>query len=130
MGRARFGSVSKPVGPYSPVLRAGDLVILSGQLGLADGSIVEGGVDAQTRQIFRNAEGLLASAGASLSDVVKCTVFLATMDDFATMNAAYSECFAGHRPTRSTVGNVTMALGATVEIEFLAHTGPAGITTP
>ena len=122
--------MSKPVGPYSPVLRAGDLVILSGQLGLADGAIVEGGVDAQTRQIFRNAEGLLASAGASLTDVVKCTVFLATMDDFATMNAAYSECFAGHRPTRSTVGNVTMALGATVEIEFLAYTGPAGITTP
>ena len=122
--------MSKPVGPYSPVLRAGDLVILSGQLGLADGSLVEGGVDAQTRQIFRNAEGLLASAGASLTDVVKCTVFLATMDDFATMNAAYSECFAGHRPTRSTVGNVTMALGATVEIEFLAYTGPAGITTP
>ena len=122
--------MSKPVGPYSPVLRAGDLVILSGQLGLADGSLVEGGVDAQTRQIFRNAEGLLASAGASLADVVKCTVFLATMDDFATMNAAYSECFAGHRPTRSTVGNVTMALGAIVEIEFLAYTGPAGITTP
>ncbi len=122
--------MSKPVGPYSPVLRAGDLVILSGQLGLADGSLVEGGVDAQTRQIFRNAEGLLASAGASLTDVVKCTVFLATMDDFATMNAAYSECFAGHRPTRSTVGNVTMALGAIVEIEFLAYTGPAGITTP
>ena len=122
--------MSKPVGPYSPVLRAGDLVILSGQLGLADGAIVEGGVDAQTRQIFRNAEGLLASTGASLADVVKCTVFLATMDDFATMNAAYSECFAGHRPTRSTVGNVTMALGAIVEIEFLAYTGPAGITTP
>ena len=122
--------MSKPVGPYSPVLRAGDLVILSGQLGLADGSLVEGGVDAQTRQIFRNAEGLLASAGASLADVVKCTVFLATMDDFATMNAAYSECFAGHRPTRSTVGNVTMALGAIVEIEFLAYTGSAGITTP
>ena len=122
--------MSKPVGPYSPVLRAGDLVILSGQLGLADGAIVAGGVDAQTRQIFRNAEGLLASAGAALADVVKCTVFLATMDDFATMNAAYAECFAGHRPARSTVGNVTMALGATVEIEFLAYTGPAGLTTP
>ena len=122
--------MSKPVGPYSPVLRAGDFVILSGQLGLADGAIVEGGVDAQTRQIFRNAEGLLGAGGASMTDVVKCTVFLATMDDFATMNAAYSECFAGHRPTRSTVGNVTMALGATVEIEFWAFTGAAGITTP
>ena len=122
--------MSKPVGPYSPVLRAGDWVIASGQLGLADGALVEGGVDAQTRQIFRNAEALLATAGASLTDVVKCTVFLASMDDFATMNAAYVDGFSGHRPTRSTVGNVTMALGATVEIEFWAYTGAAGVTAP
>ena len=122
--------MSKPVGPYSPVLRAGDWVIASGQLGLADGALVEGGVDAQTRQIFRNAEALLATAGANLTDVVKCTVFLASMDDFATMNAAYVDGFAGHRPTRSTVGNVTMALGATVEIEFWAYTGAAGVIAP
>jgi 2-iminobutanoate/2-iminopropanoate deaminase len=122
--------MAKPVGPYSPVLRAGDWVILSGQLGLADGALVEGGVDAQTRQIFVNAQALLASAGAKLTDVAKCTVFLATMDDFATMNAAYSEIFAGHRPTRSTVGNVTMALGAQVEIEFWAYLGAAGVTVP
>ena len=122
--------MSKPVGPYSPILRAGDWVILSGQLGLADGALVEGGVDAQTRQIFKNAEGLLTSAGAKLTDVAKCTVFLSSMDDFATMNAAYVDGFDGHRPTRSTVGNVTMALGATVEIEFWAYLGAAGITTP
>ena len=122
--------MSKPVGPYSPVLRAGDWVILSGQLGLADGALVEGGVDAQTRQIFVNALALLASVGAKLTDVAKCTVFLATMDDFATMNATYSEIFAGHRPTRSTVGNVTMALGAQVEIEFWAYVGAAGVTAP
>lgn len=122
--------MSKPVGPYSPVLVAGDFVYLSGQLGLNDGALVSGGVDAQVKQIFANAKGLLEKSGARLDQVVKCTVFLTSMDDFATMNAAYVECFAGHRPTRSTVGNVTMALGASVEIEFTAFTGAAGIKEP
>lgn len=122
--------MSKPVGPYSPVLRAGDWVILSGQLGLADGQLVEGGVPAQVHQIFANARGLLAAAGASLEQVVKCTVFLADMADFAAMNGAYVEEFAGHRPTRSTVGNVTMALGAVVEIEFWAYVGAGAVTAP
>jgi 2-iminobutanoate/2-iminopropanoate deaminase len=122
--------MSKPVGPYSPVLVAGDTVYVSGQLGLSDGALVPGGVDAQVRQIFTNAAGLLARAGATLDQVVKCTVFLTTMDDFATMNAAYVDCFGGHRPCRSTVGNVTMALGAEVEIEFTAYIGAAGISEP
>jgi 2-iminobutanoate/2-iminopropanoate deaminase len=124
--------MSKPVGPYSPVLKAGDWVITSGQLGLADGVLVEGGVPAQTAQIFANAKGLLESAGASLADVVKCTVFLADMADFAAMNEAYVVGFGDHapRPTRSTVGNVTMALGALVEIEFWAFVGAGGVTQP
>ena len=100
------------------------------KLGLNDGALVSGGVDAQVKQIFANAKGLLEKSGARLDQVVKCTVFLTSMDDFATMNAAYVECFAGHRPTRSTVGNVTMALGASVEIEFTAFTGAAGIKEP
>jgi 2-iminobutanoate/2-iminopropanoate deaminase len=112
--------MSTPVGPYSPVLRAGDWVILSGQLGLADGKLVDGGVPAQVTQIFANARGLLASQEAELGQVVKCTVFLADMADFGAMNEVFVQEFAGHRPTRSTVGNVTMALGATVEIEFWA----------
>ena len=122
--------MSKPVGPYSPVLRAGDWVFTAGQLGLADGALVDGGVDAQVRQIFVNATGLLERAGASLADVVKCTVFLADMADFPTMNAAYVDCLGDTRPTRSTVGNVTMALGAQVEIEFSAYTGPGGVVAP
>jgi 2-iminobutanoate/2-iminopropanoate deaminase len=122
--------VSKPVGPYSPVLVAGDTVYVSGQLGLADGKLVDGGVEAQVHQIFVNAKGLLERAGARLDQVVKCTVFLASMDDFPTMNAAYVEGFGGHRPCRSTVGNVTMALGAEVEIEFTAYTGAAGVVEP
>ena len=119
--------MSKPVGPYSPVVRAGDWVFTAGQLGLVDGALVDGGVDAQVRQIFANATGLLMRAGASLADVVKCTVYLADMADFPTMNAAYVDCFGETRPTRSTVGNVTMALGAQVEIEFTAYTGPGGV---
>ncbi len=122
--------MSKPVGPYSAVLRAGDWVYTAGQLGLVDGALVEGGVDGQVRQIFENAKALLEKAGASLTDVVKCTCFLTDMANFAEMNAAYTECFAGHRPTRSTVGNVTMALGALVEIEFTAYTGPGGVVEP
>jgi 2-iminobutanoate/2-iminopropanoate deaminase len=122
--------VSKPVGPYSPVLVAGDTVYVSGQLGLADGKLVDGGVGEQVQQIFANARGLLERAGAGLHHVVKCTVFLSSMDDFAEMNAAYVEGFGGHRPCRSTVGNVTMALGANVEIEFTAYTGAAGVVEP
>lgn len=122
--------MSKPVGPYSPVLVAGDFVYLAGQLGLSDGALVTGGITEQVKQIFVNARGLLERAGARLDQVVKCTVFLTTMDDFPVMNAAYVDGFAGHRPTRSTVGNVTMALGAGVEIEFTAYTGAAGIVEP
>lgn len=125
--------MSKPVGPYSAVLRAGDWVYTAGQLGLVDGALVDGGVDAQVRQIFVNATALLEKAGASLADVVRCTVFLADMTDFSTMNAAYVEGFGDTdrpRPTRSTVGNVTMALGAQVEIEFSAYTGPGGVVAP
>ena len=122
--------MSKPVGPYSPVLVAGDTIYISGQLGLADAKLVDGGVEAQVRQIFNNARGLLERAGARLDQVVKCTVFLASMDDFPVMNAAYVEGFGGHRPCRSTVGNVTMALGADVEIEFTAFIGAAGIVEP
>ena len=109
------------VGPYSPALRAGEWVILSGQLGLADGKLVDGGVPAQVRQIFANATTLLTANEAELAQVVKCTVFLADMADFAAMNEVFVTEFNGHRPTRSTVGNVTMALGATVEIEFWAY---------
>jgi 2-iminobutanoate/2-iminopropanoate deaminase len=120
--------MSTPVGPYTPVQRAGEWVITSGQLGLLDGQLVAGGVPGQTKQIFANAKALLESKGASLADVVKCTVFLADMADFGDMNAAYVEGFADvdPRPTRSTVGNVTMALGALVEIEFWAFTGSRG----
>ena len=126
--------MSVPVGPYSPVIRAGDTVWLSGQLGLADGVLVQGGVKAEVTHIFENARGLLDRVEANLSQVMKCTVFLTSMDDFAEMNDAYVAEFdasaPGHRPTRSTVGNVTLARGASVEIEFTAYVGTGKVTIP
>ena len=98
--------MSKPLGPYSPVVRAGDFVIVSGQGGMADGKVVEGGVSAETTQTMKNLATQLATAGASLSDIVKTTCFLTDMDTFATFNEAYVEGFGTHRPARSTIGSV------------------------
>jgi 2-iminobutanoate/2-iminopropanoate deaminase len=112
--------VTAPLGPYAPLVRAGDWLLCSGQLGVADGSLVSG-IAAQTAQALRNAEALLAAEGASLGDVVKTLVFLVDMADFAAMNEAYAEAFGGHRPARSTVGVVALPLGAAVEIEVWAH---------
>jgi 2-iminobutanoate/2-iminopropanoate deaminase len=103
--------MSKPVGPYTPAVRAGDFIIVSGQLGLRDGAVVEGGVGAQTTQAIENLKGHLAGFGATLVDI----------DTFAQFNAAYSASFGESRPARSTVGGVTLVLGATVEIEAWAY---------
>jgi 2-iminobutanoate/2-iminopropanoate deaminase len=113
--------MSKPVGPYTPAVRAGDFIIVSGQLGLRDGAVVEGGVGAQTTQAIENLKGHLAGFGATLDDVVKTTCFLVDIDTFAQFNAAYSASFGESRPARSTVGGVTLVLGATVEIEAWAY---------
>ena len=113
--------MSKPVGPYSPVVRAGDWIITSGQLGLKDGTKVDGGVAAEIAQIFVNLRALLAEHGATLDDVVKTMCFLHDLGDFAEFNAAYSAEFGDHRPARSTVGKVDLALGTVVEIEAWAY---------
>ena len=93
--------MSKPVGPYTPAVRAGDFIIVSGQLGLSDGAIVAGGVGAQTTQAIENLKGHLAGFGATLDDVVKTTCFLVDIDTFAQFNAAYSASFGESRPARS-----------------------------
>ena len=111
--------MTTPIGPYSPVVRAGDWLVCSGQLGLVEGKLVEG-VPAQTTQALENASALLAGQGASLSDVVKTLVFLLDMGDFATMNEAYASAFGGHRPARSTVAVAGLPMGALVEIEVWA----------
>lgn len=115
--------MTAPVGPYSPVVRAGDWLVCSGQVGLRDGALVHGGVAEQTAQALFNLGAVLEGEGASLADVVKTTVFLIDMNDFAVMNEAYAAGFAGHRPARSTVAVAALPLGAAVEIEAWAHAG-------
>ena len=112
--------MSTPVGPYTPIVRGGDLLFTAGQVGIADGSIVEGGLEAELRQVFANLRGVLSSANASLADVVKTTVFLVDMDDYATMNEIYMEEFGDHRPARSAVAVAKLPLGAQIEIEAIA----------
>ncbi|HEX3424665.1 MAG TPA: RidA family protein [Acidimicrobiales bacterium] len=112
----------RPVGPYTPVVRAGEWLICSGQLGLADGKLVDG-LEAQVSQALANAESLLRSEGASLGDVVKTTVFLADMADYPPMNEAYVAAFGDHRPARSAFAVAGLPLGAAVEIEVWAYTG-------
>ena len=112
--------MSTPVGPYSPFVRAGDLVFTAGQVGILDGAIVEGGLEPQLRQVFINLRSVLDSAGTSITDVVKTTVFLVDMDDYAEMNRIYMEEFANHRPARSAVAVAQLPLGARIEIEAIA----------
>jgi 2-iminobutanoate/2-iminopropanoate deaminase len=108
--------------PYSPAVRAGDWIVLAGQVGLdpATGALVEG-VEAQVRQIMANIAAVLGDCGAALTDVAKATVFLTDMGDFPTLNEAYATAFAGHRPARTTIGVAALPLGAKVEIEVLAY---------
>lgn len=111
----------KPLGPYSPFQRAGDFVFVSGQVGMSDGAIVDGGVPAQTAQVIANLTDRLAEAGLALTDVVKTTCFLTDMGTFAEFNEAYIAGFGDHRPARSTVAVVALPGGANVEIEAVAH---------
>jgi len=114
-------SLPLPLGPYTPVVRAGDWLIVSGQLSMTDGALVEGGVSAQTAQAVANVKAQLATVGAELTDVVKTLCFLTDMDTFATFNEAYIAGFGDHRPARSTVGVVALpGPGAGVEIEAWA----------
>jgi 2-iminobutanoate/2-iminopropanoate deaminase len=117
--------MSKPLGPYTPVVRAGDWIIVSGQLGMQDGALVTGGVAAQTSKAVENLEAQLASVGASLSDIAKTLCFLTDMDTFTTFNDAYVAGFGDHRPARSTIGVAALPAGAAVEIEAWAYK-PAG----
>jgi 2-iminobutanoate/2-iminopropanoate deaminase len=114
--------MSKPLGPYTPVVRAGDWIIVSGQVGAKDGVLVEGGVAAQTTQAIANVKAHLVSMNASLDDVAKTLCFLTDIDAFATFNEAYVEGFGSHRPARSTVAVVAVPMtGASVEIEAWAY---------
>jgi len=113
--------MSKPLGPYTPAVRAGDWIIVSGQIGMHGGTLVDGGVAAQTAQAVENLTGQLASMGAAITDVAKTLCFLTDMDTFATFNDAYIAGFGDHRPARSTVGVAALPGGAAVEIEAWAY---------
>ena len=113
--------MNKPVGPYTPIVRAGAWLVVSGQVGLRDGALVDGGVEAEARQALANLRGLLESEGASVADVVKTTLFLTDMADFAAVNAIYAEAFGDHRPARSTIAVAALPLGATFEVEAWAR---------
>lgn len=116
--------MSKPVGPYTPILRAGEWLVVSGQVGILGTKLVSGGLEAELRQAFANLVGLLESAGASPTDVVKTTVFLRHLGtDYSKMNEVYMELFGDHRPARSAIGVADLPLGALVEVEAWAHVG-------
>ena len=112
------------IGPYSPAVRAGEWIILSGQLGLdpATGALVSG-VEAQARQALANISSILGDCGVSLAAVAKSLVFVTDLADFATVNAVYAEAFGSHKPARSTVQVAALPAGAEVEIEVWAHVG-------
>ena len=112
----------KAIGPYSAGIRAGGLVFASGSLGVeADtGEFVPGGIEAETRKALENLKHVLLAGGSSLESVVKTTVFLQDMSEFAQMNAVYGEFFPNNPPARSTVQVGALPKGATVEIEAIA----------
>ncbi len=113
------------VGPYSPAVRAGKFVYLSGQTPLdpATRRLVDGDVQAQTAQCFDNLSAVLAAAGLTFEHVVKVNVFLTDMNDFDAMNAVYASRFEQPFPARSTIGVAALPLGARIEIELIARVG-------
>jgi 2-iminobutanoate/2-iminopropanoate deaminase len=105
-------------GPYSPAVRAGDWVVLAGQVGLGpDAKLVEGGVEAETRQALTNIAGVLADCGTDWGHVAKVGIFLTDLGNFAVVNGLYEDAIGPHRPARSTIGVAALPAGAAVEIE-------------
>ena len=116
------------IGPYSQAIRSGDLVITAGQVGIDPGSgeLVEGGAAEQAERALRNLTAILDAAGTSPERVIKTTIFLADMADFATVNEVYARHFSPPFPARSTVAVAGLPKGALVEIEAVALAGDAG----
>jgi len=113
----------KAIGPYSQAVVEGGFLFASGQVPLdpATGDLVSGGFEAGVERVFDNLQAVLAAAGASLDDVVKTTVYLVRMADFAAMNGVYAKRFGNHRPARSTVAVAELPKGAAVEIDVIAR---------
>jgi 2-iminobutanoate/2-iminopropanoate deaminase len=118
-------SAPKAIGPYSQAIVANGFVFCSGQIPLdpASGNIVEGGVEAQTHQVLKNLSAVLQAAGSDLKHVVKTTVYLQSMNDFAAMNGVFGTYFTENPPGRATVEVAKLPRGALVEIEAIALVG-------
>ncbi len=112
----------KAIGPYAQAIKVNGLIYTAGQIPIdpKTGNFVEGGIAAQTRQVLENLQAVLAAAGSSLDQVVKATVFLKNIADFAVMNEVYSEYLGNARPARSTVAVAELPRGALVEIDLVA----------
>ena len=109
------------IGPYSQAVVANGMVYTSGQIALTtDGIMLENDVVIQTKQVLKNLEAVLLEAGSSMSEVVKTTIFLDSMDDFAVVNDIYAEAFGNHKPARATVAVKTLPKNALVEIDAIA----------
>lgn len=128
LSKTAIATASAPaaIGPYSQAVRSGDLLFCSGQVGFdpASGNVVEGGIEAQTKQVLANIHAVLQAAGLNFADVVKTTVFLKDMGDFAAVNALYAGAFAPQgvvAPARSTVEVARLPKDGLVEIEVIAR---------
>jgi 2-iminobutanoate/2-iminopropanoate deaminase len=112
----------KAIGPYAQAIKANGFIYTAGQIPLdpQTGNMVEGGIAAQTRQVLENLKAVLEAGGSSLDRVVKATVFLKNMSDFAAMNEVYAEYLGGAKPARSTVAVAELPRGALVEIDLVA----------
>jgi len=112
----------KAIGPYSQAIRAGSLLFLSGQIPIdpATGQMVDGDIAQQTQRVFKNLEAILTAAGASFDNVVRTTVYLADMSDFAAMNEVYGTYFSSPAPARATVQAARLPRDARVEIDLIA----------
>ncbi|MFM1655444.1 RidA family protein [Brevibacillus sp. B_LB10_24] len=127
MSKVSFVSTEKApaaIGPYSQAAKIGNFLFTSGQIPLKpDGSLVEGGIVEQTHQVFSNLRAVLEAEGADFTNVVKATVFIKDMNDFASLNEVYASYFGDHRPARTTVEVSRLPKDVGVEIELVAYIG-------
>ena len=122
MNTVQTDDAPRAIGPYSQAVQVDGWLYASGQLPMTPtGDMVEGDIEAQAEQVFNNIEAILKAAGGSLSQVVKATVFVQDLNDFARLNAVYERRFAGHKPARSTVEVARLPRDARVEIEIIAR---------
>ena len=121
MKRVQTNKAPAAIGPYSQAVKVGDMIYTSGQIPMtADGELITGDIKAQTRQILENIQSVLESAGSSLSQIVKTTIYLTDMDDFIAVNTVYGEYFSGAYPARSTVAVKTLPKNVAIEIDAIA----------